>query len=480
MTRRKARFFFLIASFALSSFLSGCGAGSVSQPSPTSPSYQVTISPPPAGAGIVTSSPPGIHCPSTCSARFTLNTQVKLSATAQAGYFFGGWRGGCSGTSPCSLFVDSAENVTAIFAPASTGTNVLAYVFTPDAVMFKSPEFALLADGQLKATTRTAQSLLMAGTAHGLVMDLPTASGQSTPTLQSYAVEADGSLQPEGRPVTVVMDQSVDLANDQTYVYAATDEGLFGFEDEISGLVPLPPIQQTVPPPAPCTPAEENAYECRNTGVLMLADASAFLLQTSSGQFGTPLYELSSFARAQGQLTAEQQFAGSVVTTSIFAPTPDGNFVYALDLASHRVFRYAQDGNGSYETNILSNGQQLADGFVQLLISTDGSFLFGPVSEAAESPRIRVFRIDPTSGDLTEVAGSPFLTGEYYLVGTTLDPTGRFLLAIHSYCDGSPPCLGPGKLVAMSFDPSTGALSITSDVEDGQDPFMVNAVSVSH
>ncbi len=357
---------------------------------------------------------------------------------------------------------------------------MLVYVFTPDAVLFKSPEFALLADGELKATTYTAEPLLMTGTAHGVIMDLPTASSYSTRTLQSYAVEGNGSLQPEGRPVTVAMDQSVNLASDQTYVYAATDEGIFGFVDEIGGLIPLPPIQQTVPPPAPCTPAEENAYECRNTGKLMLSNGSAFLLQTSTGQFGYPLYELSSFARSQGQLTAEQPIAGNELSTSIFAPTPDGNFVYALELTSRRVVRYAKDGNGSYETNILSNGQQLADGFVQLLISGDGSFLFGPVSEAAESPRIRVFRIDPTSGDLSEEAGSPFLTGEYYLVGATLDPTGHFLLAIHSYCDGSPPCFGPGKLVAMSFDSSTGALSVTSDVEDGQDPFSVTAVSISH
>jgi len=470
-----------VALFALSSLLGGCGGSSPSG-SPPGPAatYEVAISPPPPGAGVVTSNPPGIHCPKTCSARFPLNAQVKLSATPYGGYFFGGWRGGCSGTSPCSLLVDSAENVTAIFAPASTGTSIVAYVLTPDAVLFKSLEFALLADGELKATTFTAQSLLMTGTAHGVVMDLPTASSYSRRTLQSYAVEGNGLLLPQGRPVTVAMDQSINLASDQTYVYAATDEGLFGFVDEVSGLIPLPPIQQTVPPPAPCTPAEENASECRNTGTLMLSNSGAFLLQTSTSQSGPPLYELSSFARLQGQLTAEQAFAGNELTTSIFAPTPDGNFVYALDLTSSRVVRYAKDGNGSYETNILSNGQQLADGFVQLLISSDGSFLFGPVSEAAESPRIRVFRIDPTSGDLSEVAGSPFLTGEYYLVGATLDPTGHFLLAIHSYCDGSPPCFGPGKLVAMSLDSSTGALSVTSDVEDGQDPFSLTAVPISH
>lgn len=451
----------------------------MSQSQTTAASIGVTVAGPAAGAGIVTSNPAGIHCPPTCSANFAQNTQVELSATPGDSYFFGGWRGGCSGMSTCKLNVVSKENVTAIFTPAGNGTNVVAYVFTADGLALKSLEFALLADGQLQATGRTFPPLLMTGTAHGLVVDLPGAGGEPTSTLQSYAVRENGSLRQRGLPVSVSMNQSVNLVSDQTFVYAATDLGLFGFVDESSGLSPLPPIQQTIPPPSACSAAQESADECRNSEVLQLANTSAFLLQTSTGQSG-PLYELSSFVRSEGQLTSEQYFAGDTVSTGIFAPTPDGSFVYTLDLASNRVFRYAMGGNGSYVTNVLSNGKALADGFVQLIISNDGSFLLAPVSDAAESPRIRVFRIDPSSGDLTEVKGSPFLTGEYYLVGATLDPTGQFLLAIHSYCVGSPPCTSPGKLVAMSIDTLTGALSVTSDVEDGQDPFTVTAVPISH
>ena len=452
----------------------------MSQSQASAASIGVTFASTTAGAGIVTSNPPGINCPPTCSASFAQNTRVELSATPGDSYFFGGWRGSCSGMTTCNLNVVSAENVTAIFTQAASGTNVMAYVFTPDKYELKSFEFALLADGQLQATGRTYQPLLMTGTVHGLVMDLPGAGGEPTSTLQSYVVKGNGSLRQKGLPVSVAMNQSVNLVSDQTFVYAATDEGLFGFVDESTGLSPLPPIQQTIPPPASCSAAQESADECRNTEVLELANTSAFLLQTSAGQVGPPLYELSSFIRSEGQLMGEQQFAGNVVSTGIFAPTPDGNFVYALDLASNRVFRYAMGGDGSYVTNVLSNGKPLQDGFVQLIVSGDGSLLFAPVSDAAESPRIRVFRIDPSSGDLTEAAGSPFLTGEYYLVGATLDPTGHFLLAIHSYCVGSPPCISPGKLVAMSVDPSTGALSVTSDVEDGQDPFTVTAVPISH
>ena len=37
-----------------------------------------------------------------------------------------------------------------------------------------------------------------------------------------------------------------------------------------------------------------------------------------------------------------------------------------------------------------------------------------------------------------------------------------------------------GTSSSMCSSPSTGALSVTSDVEDGQDPFTVTAVSISH
>jgi Divergent InlB B-repeat domain len=473
-----SRLLFVAALFASTVLLAGCGTGASSQSRTTVPTYQIVVTPPPQGAGTITSNPPGISCPSTCKASFPLNTQVTLTAKPAASYSFGGWTGDCSGTNSCSLTVNSSETVSAIFAPGSSGAKVIAYVFTPDAVELNSPQFSLLSNGQLRPTSHTVQPLLMTGTSHGVVMNT-TANGAPTRTLQSYAVKSDGSLRPQGKPVAVAMERSLTLASDQTYVYAASDEGIFGFADASIGLSPLLPVQETVPPPGACTAAEENANRCQNSGWLMLSNASAFFLQSFTGQAGLPVYEMSTFVRSQGELTSEQYFLGDVLSTSVFAPTPDGSFLYALDLASNRIFRYARSGNGAYEANILSNGQQLSDGFVQLMISSDGQFLFAAVSEASESPRIRVFQIAPSSGNLTEVKGSPFLTGEYYLVRTALDPTGRFLLAIHAYCDGSPPCLGPGKLVAMSINPSTGALTVTSDVDDGQDPFAVVAVPIS-
>ena len=457
----------------------GCGSGTASTSTSQAPSYKITIVGPTAGLGTVTSSPSGISCPPTCSASFAENTQLQLTAKPASSYSFNGWAGSCSGSNICTLTVSAPETARAIFAPAKDASTVIAYVFTPDAIAAKSAEFTLSGNGRLQPLTAVAHPTVMTGTNFGLVADVPTSSSMATSKLQSYSVAQNGSLHAVGFPVSIAMDQWVSLTSDSSYVYATTDEGVYEFQNQSSGLTALPPVQLPVPPPSPCTAEQENTNECHARSTLMLGDSSAFLLQTWFGQSGSSLYGLNSFSRSQGELTDEQPFAGNLIDSAIFAPTPDGNFVYALDLTSNLVVRYAKGGNGIYETNILSNGGQLSDGFVQFIISSNESFLYGLVSDAAESPRIRVFRISPTSGDLTEVAGSPFLTGEYYLVAGGLDPSGHFLLLVHANCDGSPPCMPPARIVAMSINPATGALAVTSDVEDGEEPFSVTAVPIS-
>ena len=54
------------------------------------------------GIGIVTSSPNGINCGTTCTGGFSLGTVVQLSAVANTGSAFAGWTGPCSGTDHAS------------------------------------------------------------------------------------------------------------------------------------------------------------------------------------------------------------------------------------------------------------------------------------------------------------------------------------------------------------------------------------------
>jgi len=74
------------------------------------------------GTGKVTSNPAGINCPGTCSATYAQGTQVTLSEAAGASMYFGGWSGACTGTTTCSVTVNSAENITATFNAPDTLT----------------------------------------------------------------------------------------------------------------------------------------------------------------------------------------------------------------------------------------------------------------------------------------------------------------------------------------------------------------------
>jgi len=80
--------------------------------------HDLTVAKAGTGAGTVASSPAGIDCGTACIAAYAYGTPVTLTASAVAGSAFAGWSGGgCSGTGPCTVAVDSAMNVTASFNP---------------------------------------------------------------------------------------------------------------------------------------------------------------------------------------------------------------------------------------------------------------------------------------------------------------------------------------------------------------------------
>ncbi len=73
------------------------------------------------GQGLVSSSPSGINCGSTCTTTFASGASVTLTAAPSSGSQFAGWSGDCSGTTTCMLSVISAKNVTATFNTTPVG-----------------------------------------------------------------------------------------------------------------------------------------------------------------------------------------------------------------------------------------------------------------------------------------------------------------------------------------------------------------------
>ncbi len=67
------------------------------------------------GGGGVTSTPAGIACPGVCWAAFPTGTSVTLTATPQTGSILAAWYGRCAGNTACTLLVDGAASVIAVF-----------------------------------------------------------------------------------------------------------------------------------------------------------------------------------------------------------------------------------------------------------------------------------------------------------------------------------------------------------------------------
>jgi phospholipase C len=101
--------------FAAILLLPSCqGVGTTSTTTTSTSSYALNVTVPNSG-GVVKSNPAGISCPGTCSASFTAGAKVVLTATPSTNYFFGGWSGGCTGTSTCSVTLNATTKVSAAF-----------------------------------------------------------------------------------------------------------------------------------------------------------------------------------------------------------------------------------------------------------------------------------------------------------------------------------------------------------------------------
>jgi PKD repeat protein len=108
------------------------------------------------GNGDVVSTPAGIECGATCSAKFAEGTEVTLTATPQAGSSFSGWAGSCAGTAKCKLTLDEAREVKAEFAAtqkfaleiSKTGTGKGTVTSTPAGISCAAVCSAEFAEGQ--------------------------------------------------------------------------------------------------------------------------------------------------------------------------------------------------------------------------------------------------------------------------------------------------------------------------------------------
>ena len=101
---KKVKYLSLALAIVVAIISGGCGSGSSS----STPQYSLTTSVGPSGGGSVTVSP--------IQATYTAGQQVTLTATPNAGYYFGNWSGDASGTTnPRTITITGNMSVTANF-----------------------------------------------------------------------------------------------------------------------------------------------------------------------------------------------------------------------------------------------------------------------------------------------------------------------------------------------------------------------------
>jgi phospholipase C len=89
---------------------------------------QLTVQQAGTGSGTVISTPSGIDCPSTCSAKFPKGASVKLTASPRTGSAFAGWSGACAGSATCAVALTSAKLVTATFNDRTANLSLLNHI----------------------------------------------------------------------------------------------------------------------------------------------------------------------------------------------------------------------------------------------------------------------------------------------------------------------------------------------------------------
>lgn len=136
-------------------------------------------------------------------------------------------------------------------------------------------------------------------------------------------------------------------------------------------------------------------------------------------------------------------------TVSIGNPTVSvsvdnsGKFVYVADYTANNIHAFTIDPRSGALSSIA--GSPFAAGIApsRVTLSNDGKFAYVP--NAGPPGSVSAYHIDGSSGALTAVVGSPFAAPDYVSY-VTLDPSGKFAYA------------GGGNLSAYRIDSSSGAL----------------------
>jgi len=273
------------------------------------------------------------------------------------------------------------------------------------------------------------------------IYGLAAYTGALRPLPGSPAETADG-----GGPIAITRDSRI--------LYTTSQEGLSAYQIAAdhslsSAAVPeLPMADQQVGLLA--HPAADVLYASGNSGLV-----TVFAVDTVSGA-----------------LTSTSSVSlGSRFLQNSAVMTPDGHFLYQNDTARNDGLFPAQLQLAGFSADaatgalspvpgspltLVTSSPSTTSGAGPMAIDPTGKFLYVgyqfAVVNVGESGGLAAYSIDPGSGGLTAVPGSPFDIGGAP-GGAAVDASGKFLIVSMF------PLGGGSRLAVFSIDPATGALT---------------------
>ena len=146
--------------------------------------------------------------------------------------------------------------------------------------------------------------------------------------------------------------------------------------------------------------------------------------------------------------------------------TSDGNFLYAR-LVAGGIAAFAVNRSTGALSEVAGSPFTTTNQPFSLAMA-NSTFLYS--IGGSSNNKIEVFAIDPNSGALTPMAGSPFAMPSQ--VGSlTVDGSGKFL-----YATGWASTLSQSAILGFAIDPSTGGLTGLGGSPYGSAPFPVDSV----
>jgi 6-phosphogluconolactonase (cycloisomerase 2 family) len=185
--------------------------------------------------------------------------------------------------------------------------------------------------------------------------------------------------------------------------------------------------------------ARDYAYVAGSSPLsLALTPSEKFLYGGSNGSVGLLGFAVNA---ETGQLKALPNLPSTLGLLAV-AVAPSGAFLVTVDGSSVQSF-LINNQNGS----LTSAGFASASSPWSLAFHPSGKYVY---SSDVNNDEITALNLDPTTGALTPVAGSPFPTNSQNPFATAIDPAGHFLFVAN---------VNGANVTVFSIDATTGALT---------------------